>query len=54
MCGEITQQGQLLAIIDKNVQTCLQIFVKLMQYFTKFANFFINNCKFDIKFKLGP
>ena len=24
-----------------------------MHYFTKFANFFINNCKFDIKLKLG-
>ena len=24
-----------------------------MHYFTKFANCFINNCEFDIKFKLG-
>ena len=53
MCAQITLQGQLLTIRDKNIQTCLQIFVKLMQYFTKFANFFINIFKFDIKLKLG-
>ena len=53
MCGQITVQGQLLRIRDKNIQTCLQLFVKLMHYFTKFAKFFIKNCKFDIKLKIG-
>ena len=53
LSGKITLQGQLLTIRDTNIQTCSQIFVKLMHYFTKFANFFINNCKFDIKLKLG-
>ena len=40
MCGQITLQGQLIAIRDKNIQTYLQIFVKLMHYFTNFAIFF--------------
>ena len=41
-------------IRDKNTQICLQIFVKkIMHYFTKFANFFINSCKFNVKFSLG-
>ena len=53
MCGKITLRGQLLTIRDKKIQTCLQIFVKLMHYFAKFGNFFIINCKFDIRFKLG-
>ena len=53
MCGKITLQGQLITIRDKNIQTCLQRFVKLMHYFTKFANFFKNNFKFDITIKLG-
>ena len=51
--AKITLQGQFRMKMDNNIQTCLQIFVKLMHYFTKFANFFINNCKFDIKLKLG-
>ena len=49
----ITLKNQLITIRDTNIQTSLQIFVKLMHYFSKFSNFFINNCKFDIKFKLG-
>ena len=53
LCDKITLQGQLRTMRDTNIQTCLQIFVKLMHYFTKFANFFINNCKFDIKLTLG-
>ena len=53
MCGKITLQGHLRTVMDKNIQTRLQILVKLMHYFTKIANFFINNCKFDIKLKLG-
>ena len=52
ICGKITLQGQLLTIGDRNFQNCLQIFVKLMHYFT-FANFFIINFKLDIKFKLA-
>ena len=52
MCSQITLQGQLLTIRDKNIQTCLQTCVKLLHYFTKIANF-VNNCKFDIKLKLG-
>ena len=39
LCGKITLKGQLRTMRDKNIQTCLQIFVKLMHYFTKFANF---------------
>ena len=53
MGGKITLQGQLITIGDTNIQTSLQIFVKLVHYFTKFANFFINKCNFEIKFKLG-
>ena len=53
MCGKVTLQGQLQTIRDKNIQSCLQIFVQLMRYFTKFANFFIISFKFEIKFKLG-
>ena len=54
LCGKITLQGQLRTIRDTNIQTCLQIFVKLMHYFyTKIANFSLNNCKFDIKLTLG-
>ena len=52
MSGKIIVQSQLITIRDTNIQTSLQIFVKLMHYFTKFVNFFINNCKFDKKFKL--
>ena len=52
LCAKITLQGQLRTIRDINIPTCLQIFVKLMHYFTKFAFFFINNCQFDIKLKL--
>ena len=32
MCGKITIQGQLLTIRDTNIQTCLQVFLKLMHY----------------------
>ena len=53
MCGKITLHGQLLTLKDPNIQTYLQTFVKLMHYFTKFANCLIHDCKFDIKFKLG-
>ena len=53
MRGQITLQGQLLTIRDKNIQTCFQILVKLMHYITNFAKFFINNWRFDIKRKLG-
>ena len=53
LCGKITLQGQLRTIRHTNIQTCLQIFVILMHYFTKFSNFFINNCKLDITLKLG-
>ena len=53
MSCQIAIQGQLLMIRDKSIQTSLQISVKLKHYFTKFANFFLNNCKFDIKLKLG-
>ena len=53
MCGQISLQGQLITIRDKYIQTCLQIFVNLMHYFTKFAKFLINNCNSDIKLKLG-
>ena len=51
--GKINLQGQLITIRETNIQTSLQIFVKLMHYFTKFTNFFTNKCKFDIKFNLG-
>ena len=36
MCGQITIQSQLLAIRDKNSQTCLQIFANLIQYLKNF------------------
>ena len=53
MCGQITLQGQLLTIRDKNYQTCLQIFVKLMHYLIEFTKLFITKCKFDLNIKPG-
>ena len=38
--NHFTLQDQLLTIRDKKIHTCLQIFLKLMHYFTMFAIFF--------------